>query len=165
MWQWISDNIVGSLEWTVTVTLIPIIALTILGWAARRTRAKLGGIVMGWSWFPSATCWFVAAVVLYAIWGWTGFIIGVLLVGIGVIPLALLATAIHGVWPAFGLIFYYAFLCVAARWMGVWMLASSPSSKPRSDDVARGDEAAGVLDDNDFIDCQEPIDPRPISKP
>lgn len=60
----------------------------------KRTRASAGKGMYHVSWLLGATTWFLGAAVTFATWGWLALIIGLLLAGIGVVPIAILAAFI-----------------------------------------------------------------------
>lgn len=60
----------------------------------RATRTKAGGGLYIASWLFGATTWFLGVAVTFATWGWFGLFIGLLLAGVGVVPMAILAAFI-----------------------------------------------------------------------
>jgi hypothetical protein len=53
------------------------------------------------SWVLAAVVWLWSLILTYSIWGWLGVIIGIFLAGVGVVPVALVATLIKGFWSLF----------------------------------------------------------------
>jgi len=60
----------------------------------KRTRESAGKGMYYVSWLLAATTWFLGCAVTFASWGWIALIIGLLLGGVGVVPIAILAAFI-----------------------------------------------------------------------
>jgi hypothetical protein len=85
----------------------------------RKTRKWAGiGLYMSSYLFGTALFAFSCIVVLN-LWGYGGLIVGLLLGGIGVVPLAFLATLFKGVWSAFWFVIVGALLTYGARALGL----------------------------------------------
>ena len=65
--------------------------------------------------------WVLGFLIVYDLWGLVGLVIGLLLGGVGVVPLAALAALTKGAWPlleTLGLAFLFAMLVsIAAAWL------------------------------------------------
>ncbi len=61
------------------------------------------------------SAWILGLLVTYSFWGWTGVIIGLVIAGVGVVPLAFLASIIHGEWSIVLSLFLSVALVYGAR--------------------------------------------------
>lgn len=104
--------------------LLPI--LLVIGWCAflgclflfvplavfRSTRGFAGVCLYIASYIFGASAWMTGLLLSYTIWGVFAVIVGLLFLGVGVVPVALLATLVKGLWSPF----FSLLLMVAATW-------------------------------------------------
>ena len=77
--------------------------------------------------FLALCAWLLGFTLTYSIWGVWAVVIGFLFfLGGGFVPIALLATAIHGDWYLFFALLVVTILTFAARIIGVWLINSAP---------------------------------------
>lgn len=69
----------------------------------RSSRAKYATFLYIASFLFGTNLWIWSALNLYQEWGLTAFLVGVLMAGVGVVPLAFVALAVHGQWADVGL--------------------------------------------------------------
>lgn len=113
--NWLPDALAST---TLTAFLI-LAPLGIFKW----TRPFAGASLIFASYFFGITLWFWGAVATFEYWGWPGLIVGVVLLGVGVVPTGLIALALHSQWEA---IFNWGMLMmslIVARLLGAWYLA------------------------------------------
>src|SRR5437870_4460788 len=102
---WVSATIY---PWLVAINGFVLVALVLLllplaGF--RKTRGFSGlGIVLG-SYVFGLTLWVWALLLTFQIWGWFAVVIGLLIAGIGIVPIAMLATLFSGEWSLLGQLF------------------------------------------------------------
>jgi uncharacterized protein YacL len=60
-------------------------------------------------------------IVTYALWGGFGLFIGLMLGGVGVVPLAMLATLFKGMWSVFGELILMIVVTVGTRMLGLFL--------------------------------------------
>ena len=74
--------------------LLVAISVVVLGPMAlfRRTRPAAGTGLFLASYIFGLTTWFLAAAVTFATYGWIGFLLGLFLAGVGVVPIAIFAA-------------------------------------------------------------------------
>lgn len=60
--------------------------------------------------------------VTYDLWGGTGIFIGLILGVVGVVPLGILAAALHGIWYYVGELAYGLFLTFGARTLALYLM-------------------------------------------
>jgi hypothetical protein len=101
-----------------TASLIFLLPLTFF----KRTRqfAGMGFIIISYIFGLSA--WFTGFVLTLVIWGWLPIILGLLFLGIGVVPIALLATLIKGIWIEFIPLLITVILIYLFRLFGFYLL-------------------------------------------
>ncbi len=84
----------------------------------KKTRGVSGlGMVFSSNIF-GATLWMWAFLLCFSIWGWRAIIFGLLIAGVGVVPIALLATALKGMWSVFGQLIVLVIIVFAVRIIG-----------------------------------------------
>jgi hypothetical protein len=68
--------------------------------------------------------WVWSAVTTYRLWGTIALVIGLLLGGIGVVPIALIATVVASEWVVFGYLMINLLLLLACRGSAIAMFES-----------------------------------------
>ena len=69
--------------------------------ALKRARGSVAVFMMAFSAVLAVTTWLRAFGVTLVLWGWWAVIVGVVLLGVGVVPVALGAAAFEGQWTVF----------------------------------------------------------------
>jgi hypothetical protein len=77
---------ISSLAFAIAV----IVFLPLAAW--RKTRGAAGAGLMVASYVVGATTWFLGAAVTFGSFGWIGLILGLFIVGIGVVPFAIIGA-------------------------------------------------------------------------
>jgi|SRR5579872_1208503 len=99
----------------------------------RKTRPVSAICLQIASYVFGATLWFFGLLIAYAYWGVVGVFIGLIMFGVGVVPVAALAALLHADWLALGQIALGLALTFGARVLVVLLLAKSgpkPSVEP-----------------------------------
>jgi len=65
------------------------------------------------------TLWLTGLLITYVLWGIWAVIIGLFILGIGVVPIAILATLFSGVWSMFGFLLFMVFVTFGTRVLGM----------------------------------------------
>ena len=104
-----------------------VIAILVLGPMAmfRSTRSAAGVGLFFASYLFGLTTWFLGATVTFATWGWLGLIIGVFLLGVGVVPIGILAAFVSLHEPSLGFSLIVMVVVVFATRMGGMALTES----------------------------------------
>ena len=91
---------------TKTVTEWAIIASIIILPVAfiRKAKPAVSAWLLLSSFIFGIHLWLFSALIAYELWGFTGLIIGLILAGIGVLPIAILACLFNGMWSILGLL-------------------------------------------------------------
>ena len=127
MRSWIANacfGVAGTLGPIVGYTVIACVAVVIPLALIKRTRHIGGGFLLFGSYVLGAFLWFYSAGVTFTLWGWTGLIIGVFLMGIGVVPMAILAGFLKGFSSLAITTIVLIVLTFAARFTGAAFAAS-----------------------------------------
>lgn len=91
----------------------------------RRTRVMAGNGTVLFSYIAGFTLWFYSAVITYYLWGMFAIIVGLMLFGIGVLPIAVLAALFEGEWGLFGSLVYMIVLTYGSRMLGIYFLSQA----------------------------------------
>jgi len=70
-----------------------------------------------------------SCIVVVQIWGYGGLIFGLLLGGIGVVPLAFFAALFHGAWPLFWSVVIGVILMFGTRSLGLYLSDTRPKER------------------------------------
>lgn len=114
---------VALVMWIWVLVILPMLIF-------RRTRARGAAILLHSSLYTAFSCWWFCFIVSYRLFGGIGLLIGLLVAGIGVIPLAFFGLMIKGLWTA-GLgpsvldVFVSILLFIIPRTLGTWILKRS----------------------------------------
>ncbi len=94
----------------------------------RRTRTFAGWGLSIASWVFGITLWCWGLLLTYDIWGIFAVIIGLIFLGVGVLPIAMLATLFNGLWPSLAVLVVLTALTFGARLTGAFVLAKAESA-------------------------------------
>lgn len=106
-------------NWLLLVFLLLLIPMGF----ARRTRTMAGSGAFFFSYIFGLTLWFYSAIVTYYLWGMFAIIIGLAFFGVGVMPLAILASIFRGEWGLFWNLVYMIALTYGSRMLGLYFLS------------------------------------------
>ncbi len=91
----------------------------------RRTRGFAGlGIYIA-SYIFGITLWVWCLLTVYTLWGGFAVVIGILMGGVGVVPLAIIAAAIKGLWSLAIQMIVVALVTFGARFLGLAFVQSA----------------------------------------
>lgn len=105
-------------------------------------RGVSGVIIYLSSYVYGLGTWIFGLAVTLALWGWVAVIVGILIGGIGVVPVGLLAAIFHGRWDIFWTLLINLLLTYGARIIGMVLVSSA---ERRSQDN-ENEIASGVID-------------------
>ncbi len=119
--EWVSGHLVGPAlqlcSWTLVICLLILTPLAFF----RGTRiAALYGFFAA-SYIFGATTWMVAFLTALFYWGAVGVIVGLFLAGIGVAPVAILASIVNSDWTGAGLLALGCALTLGCRMLAFWV--------------------------------------------
>ena len=103
----------------------------------RRTRPWTGAILYWFSFLAGAATWFYGAAITFASFGWMGLFVGIVLLGVGVVPMGVIGGFLEGgelAAMARGLLLMLVVTFVF-RGAGVWLLRSGPATAQQLDHI------------------------------
>ncbi len=122
---WASKNLLGPLiiiGWILlAVNIVIFLPLSIF----KRLRGFTGGGIFFSSFIFGIVAWLLGFILTYSIWGTWAVIIGVFLMGVGVVPIALLATLINGYWDPFFTLLVLTVITFGSRIIGMLIAESA----------------------------------------
>jgi hypothetical protein len=95
----------------------------------RRTRGVAGLGLWLASFIFGGVLWIYGAVATFAYWGWIGLVIGLLVVGIGVVPMGFVALAVQGQWEWVAALGVLLVSLVVSRLGGIWLMGKAEGKK------------------------------------
>ena len=125
--KWIYDNLYPWMLATSAVAFISSAFIFLPLSAFKNLRAFCGLYIFRSSYVVGVTLWAWCLLLTYFIWGWIAVVIGLLLVGIGIFPMAMLATGFTGAWPIFFQVVLWAAVVYGMRFLGVFILSKTES--------------------------------------
>ena len=116
----------SMLVWAVAgLVLLPLLAVCGGLVLFHKTRAYGGVALCLFSWLVGLSTWLLGAAFTFSSFGWIGLIVGLLLFGIGVVPLGVFGAVWQGE-PSFaGLLLAMAAGTYAIRVCGIWAMSSA----------------------------------------
>ena len=99
------------------VFAIDILIILPLGIFKKTKGASAIGLIVS-SYVYGLTLWFWTLLLTYIIWGGVAVFIGLFIAGVGIVPMAMLATAIKGEWAVTGQIVLLLVLTFGSRMLG-----------------------------------------------
>lgn len=118
---WVASKI---LPWLILLSLLAlVVCILILGPLAlfRYTRPWAGIGYFIASYVFGLTGWFMGLLLTWMLWGGLAVFIGLVFLGVGVIPVAMLATLFKGMWVEFGLLVLSIVLTFGLRVLGLYL--------------------------------------------
>jgi hypothetical protein len=122
---WVAEKILPALNWIATIWMLIMVVVGTPFLFSRKTRGLVGFGWMQWGGFTAIIIWLTCLVVVLQIWGIWAAILGVILAGIGIVPVALAALAIHSEWAVFWVILGTIGMIWGARGFGFLMMTKS----------------------------------------
>ena len=95
--------------------------------APRRTRSLAATGLLLSSYLFGLTSWFMGLVLTWTLWGGGAVFVGLILMGVGVVPMGLLATLFRGDWGPFLLLLGAIIATFAVRAYSLYLAATSVS--------------------------------------
>lgn len=101
------------------VFVLDVLIILPLGIFKKTKGASAIGLVIS-SYVYGLTLWFWALLLTYLIWGTVAVFVGLFIAGVGVVPIAILATAIKSEWAITGQIILLLALTFGSRMLGFY---------------------------------------------
>ena len=122
---WLSERVYPWLVIINGILLLAIIFLLLPLAIFRRTRPYAGGGIYFSSFFFGLTLFVWSLLITYSLWGVVGIFIGLLLMGFGIVPVAILACLFHGLWSIIGQLLLLLAISLGTRCFGIYLMMRS----------------------------------------
>ncbi len=106
---------------TTIITFLCILVFLVLA-PFKKTRGWAGLIIYFASYLFGFSLWIYSALVAYVLWGLLALFIGLVIAGIGVLPVAFLAALFNGEWVIIGNLIYMIVLTYGSRLLGIYLV-------------------------------------------
>ena len=120
------DTNVTIIQWSTyvftVVTALCLLILIVFGFF-RPARPFIAVALITGSWITGGTVWILSALFTYIFWGVGWLIAGIVFMGVGVLPLALLASGRAGEWGNFNMLATMAGVTIALRLVGLFLMS------------------------------------------
>ena len=115
---WLSEKALPYFLGLARITFAVVVAILLPMTAFHRTqRFAASGLINAAALF-GITLWVWGLVLTYNLWGGGAVLVGIFLLGVGVVPLAMLATLMAQMWQPFGQLILLALLTYGTRRLG-----------------------------------------------
>lgn len=122
---WLSAKAYPWLQTISAITLIVLVVVLLPLSFFSRTRSFSGSGILISSYVFGLTLWVWGFLLTYVLWGGFAVILGLFLFGVGVVPIAMLATLFKGMWPTLGELVFLTVLVFGLRFTAFWLLAKA----------------------------------------
>lgn len=120
---WLGEKALPFFQWLARITFGVVVVILLPMAAFHRTRrAAASGLIQASSLF-GMTLWVWGLLLTYDLWGGAAVLLGVCLLGVGVVPMAMVATGVAKMWPTFGQLVLLAVLAYGTRRFGKNLLS------------------------------------------
>lgn len=119
--EWLSERL---LPWFVLASFLAFafLLLVLLPLAAfRRSRTFASVAILIVSYVFGATVWMEGLLLTMALWGTFAVVVGLFLAGVGVVPIAMLATLFKGMWARLAELVVLTVLTFGTRFLALWV--------------------------------------------
>jgi len=124
---WVGDRVLPWLMWlcvwAVGFNILILLPLAVI--PPTRRWAGLGFYLS--SYVFGLTGWFMGLLLTWSLWVLFAVILGLLIMGVGVVPIAIVATLFNGMWPELGMLVLTVVLTYGLRLLGSWLFESYES--------------------------------------
>lgn len=134
MGEWIADTAARLYSFTAPVSgfVLAVVLLVLLPLSIwNRMRGGAGAWIFGASYVFGLVAWLLGCAVTWSAFGWVGLILGLLVVGIGVVPLAIIAAFFKDAVPIG--VAWELFILIGLTWgcriVGAMLMASADSRR------------------------------------
>lgn len=122
---WVAENILPWLSPVMWFMLVFDVVVFLPLLIFKKTRGYAGVGIYISSYVFGITLWLLGLLVAYFLWGFLAVFIGLILAGVGVVPVAMLAALFNGEWSLLGLMIFFTVITFGARFLGIYMVEHS----------------------------------------
>lgn len=119
---WASAKLLPILNGIGAVTLALLIVIALPLSFVKRCRAACAISFVYWSYFTGVCLWMTSLLLTITLWGYFAVIIGLLMGGVGVLPIAILACLFKGEWLILFALLFQLIQVIGARIYGVYLV-------------------------------------------
>ena len=119
---WVSERLLPWFSLASLIAFLLLIFVLLPLSAFQTTRGFAAVVIMYLSLLFGATVWMDGLLTTLSIWGTGAVIVGLLMGGIGVVPIAILATLLHGLWVHLGELIGLVVLTFGCRFLAFWLV-------------------------------------------
>ena len=121
---WVSERVLPLMQNVIVYAVLACILMIPLALIpSTRAWAAIGYTIASYV-FGAAT-WMFGLLITYELWGGVAVFIGLCFVGVGVVPMGIVAAAIDGYWPVVGSLALGLGMTFGARMLSAFLLASA----------------------------------------
>lgn len=129
---WLAPIVLPWLNLISVITFLVCILIFLPLSIFKRTRAFAGIGLFSASYIFGMSLWFAGFLLTYVYWGGLALVIGLFIAGIGVVPIAMLASALHSDWSIFFELILSAFFTFGSRILGSNLIEKAENEKQQS---------------------------------
>lgn len=122
---WVSDKVLPTLNLIMEILLGVLLVVGLPFLFSRKTRGYVGVGFVWWSYLCGLSLWLLCLLVCLNLWGVVAAVIGLCVVGVGVLPVAVLAALFKGEWLLLSAILFQLALTFGARFAGFFLASKS----------------------------------------
>lgn len=118
---WLSEVIYPWLTIIFTIALIISVLILLPLAIFKKTRSFSGVGLYVASYIFGASLWVWAFLLTYVFWGTTALFIGLFMAGVGIVPMAIIATLFQGEWSILGQLVLLLVFTLGSRMLGIYL--------------------------------------------
>lgn len=119
--EWLSERLLPWFILASTLALVFVVFVALPLSVFRRCRGFTAIASLVASYVFGATLWMWALLLTLALWGTWAVVIGLFMMGVGVVPIAMLATLFKGMWSILGQLVVLIVLTFGCRSFAFWI--------------------------------------------
>lgn len=108
--------------WNIAVLILILYPFFAVSFFIRKFRTLSTALILYSSFVSGACLWITSIAVTYWLWGLLPVIIGLLVLGVGIVPICLLAELISGSWQLLGITAFLIACTAIPRLVAVWAI-------------------------------------------
>ncbi|MDR3739489.1 MAG: hypothetical protein P4L40_10760 [Terracidiphilus sp.] len=125
---WVSERLLPWFSVASLIALLVIVFILLPLSAFRTTRGFAALVIMYLSFLFGVTVWMEGLLTTLSIWGTGAVVFGLFLGGVGVVPIAMLATLFHGLWGRLGELIGLVVITFGCRFFALWIASKADAA-------------------------------------
>lgn len=118
---WVSEKVLPVLNVILATTFLGLLLIVLPLSLFRRCRGWCGVVFIYWSYLCGLILWMFSLLVTLNLWGIVAAIIGLILAGVGILPVAMLASLFKGEWSLLLQLILQFALLIGCRAFGLYL--------------------------------------------